>query len=167
METPFTHLDGDGRLRMVDVSDKSPTRRSAQASCVVRSTVDVFSLPATASGLDPVFAARLAGIQAAKRTAQLIPLCHPLNLNDVQVEVTSEEVGVLVRSTVVTVNRTGVEMEALTACAFAALSLVNALVVLDERAAFEDLVLESKTGGKSDDWGRQIAADESGAGSGR
>ena len=160
METPFTHLDGEGRLRMVDVSDKTPTRRSAEASCVVRSRVDVFSLAPRAHGLDPVFAARLAGIQAAKRTAQLIPLCHPINLNDVQVEVTSQDGGVLIRSTVVTVNRTGVEMEALTACSFAALSLVNALVALDEEVRFEDLVLERKTGGKSDDWGRQVTGGE-------
>jgi len=160
VETPFTHLDGDGRLRMVDVTHKEPTRRSAQASCVVRSSVDVFSLAPSPSGLDPVFAARLAGIQAAKRTSALIPLCHPINLNDVQVEVTSEGGSVVVRSTVVTVNRTGVEMEALTACSFAALSLVNALTALDEHARFEDLVVERKTGGKSGDWGRQIALDE-------
>ncbi|HET9090281.1 MAG TPA: cyclic pyranopterin monophosphate synthase MoaC [Acidimicrobiales bacterium] len=157
METPFTHLDDEGRLRMVDVSDKEPTRRSAQASCVVRSRVDVNSLPAGPGGLDPVFAARLAGIQAAKRTSQLIPLCHPINLNDVQVEVTSDSDGVLVRSSVVTVNRTGVEMEALTACSFAALSLLNALAAHDAQARFEDLVIERKSGGKSGDWGRQVA----------
>jgi cyclic pyranopterin monophosphate synthase len=164
VETPFTHLDGDGRVRMVDVSDKEPTRRRAEASCVVRSHVDAFSLPAGPGGLDPVFAARLAGIQAAKRTAQLIPLCHPINLNDVQVEVTNGPDGVIVRATVVTVNRTGVEMEALTACSFAALSLVNALVAHDARARFEDLVLERKTGGKSDDWGRRVSPDEAATG---
>ena len=163
MATPFTHLDGDGRLRMVDVTDKDVTRRSAQASCVVRSHVDVFALAPTAGGLDPVFAARLAGIQAAKATSALIPLCHPINLNDVQVEVTSEDGRVVVRSSVVTVNRTGVEMEALTACSFAALSLVNALTALDEGAMFEDLVLERKTGGKSGDWGRAVSADEAAA----
>lgn len=163
METPFTHLDDEGRLRMVDVSDKEPTRRSAQASCVVRSRVDVRSLPAGPGGLDPVFAARLAGIQAAKRTSELIPLCHPINLNDVQVEVMSEADSVLVRSTVVTVNRTGVEMEALTACSFAALSLLNALAAHDTQARFEDLVIERKSGGKSGDWGRQVAP---GAGAG-
>ena len=160
MATSFTHLDGDGRLRMVDVTDKVPTRRSAQASCVVRSSVDVFSLQVNPGALDPVFAARLAGIQAAKRTSQLIPLCHPINLNDVQVEISSESDDAVIRASVVTVNRTGVEMEALTACSFAALSLLNYLLVLDERARFEDLVLERKTGGTSDDWGRLVAPDQ-------
>lgn len=157
MAEPFTHLDDEGRLRMVDVSDKEPTRRRAEASCVVRSVVDVFALDVTAQGLEPVFAARLAGIQAAKRTSQLIPLCHPINLTDVEVVVTAREGGLVVHSAVVTVNRTGVEMEALTACAFAAMSLVDVLKPLDPTAHFDELVLERKSGGKSDDWGRLVA----------
>ena len=156
METPFTHLDGDGRLRMVDVSDKEPTRRRAQAVCVVRSRADIFSRAPDANGLDPVFAARLAGIQAAKRTSQLIPLCHPLNLNDVQVEIEPTSGGATVRAIVVTDSRTGVEMEALTACSVAALSLVNALLAEDSAARCEDLVLERKSGGRSGDWGRLV-----------
>ena len=159
METPFTHLDDDGRLHMVDVSTKEPTRRQAEASCVVRSVVDVFSLATTATGLDPVFAARLAGIQAAERTSQIIPLCHPITLNDVQVSITRRAGAVEVRSVVVAVNRTGVEMEALTACAFAALSLVNELCARDATARFEDLVLDRKSGGKSGDWGRLVGTD--------
>ncbi|MGC8511256.1 MAG: cyclic pyranopterin monophosphate synthase MoaC, partial [Acidimicrobiales bacterium] len=123
-EQGFTHLDGEGRARMVDVSGKEPTRRTAEASCVVRSHVDVLALASSPGGLDPGLAARLAGIQAAKRTSRLIPLCHPVDLDDVHVEVERREDGVTVRATAVTVNRTGVEMEALTACSFAALSLL-------------------------------------------
>lgn len=159
MATPFTHVDDDGRLRMVDVSDKEPTRRRAEASCVVRSAVDVFALGVNANGLEPVFAARLAGIQAAKRTSQLIPLCHPINLNDVQVSITRGADAVTVHAAVVAVNRTGVEMEALTACAFAALSLVTSLSTVDGAARFEDLVLERKSGGKSGDWGRLVESE--------
>ena len=162
MVTPFTHLDDDGRLRMVDVSDKEPTRRRAEASCVVRSDIDVFSLPTSATGLEPVFAARLAGIQAAKRTSQIIPLCHPITVNDVQVNITRRADAVEVRSVVVAVNRTGVEMEALTACAFAALSLVNELSAVDLTARFEELVLDRKSGGKSGDWGRLVEPDQGG-----
>ncbi len=158
MDKPFTHLDEDGRLRMVDVSDKDPTRRRAEASCVVRSLVDVFALGPNANGLDPVFAARLAGIQAAKRTSQLIPLCHPINLTDVHVSITRSADAVTVQSSVVAVNRTGVEMEALTACAFAALNLVSALSTLDGTARIADLVLDRKSGGKSGDWGRLVEA---------
>ena len=156
MEKPFTHLDGDGRLRMVDVTDKEPSRRSAEASCVVLGDLDVLSADTGPDGLDPVFAARLAGIQAAKRTSQLIPLCHPITLNDVDVEVRRTARGADVRATVVTVNRTGAEMEALTACSFAALSLVGALVARGATASFEDLVLLRKSGGKSADWGRLV-----------
>lgn len=156
--TPFTHLDNDGHLHMVDVSDKEPTLRRAEASCVVHSAIDLDALAPTTTGLDPVVAARLVGIQAAKRTAQMIPLCHPLNLNDVQVAITKDDGAITVRTTVVAVNRTGVEMEALAACAVAALSLVNALVTLDATARFEDLVLERKSGGTSGDWGRLIGA---------
>ena len=161
MTAPFTHLDDEGRLRMVDVSEKETTRRRAEASCVVRSVIDVFALEVTAQGLDPVFAARLAGIQAAKRTSQLIPLCHPINLTDVEVDITAREGGLVVHATVVTVNRTGIEMEALTACAFAAMSLVDVLTSFDPTAHVDELVLDRKSGGKSDDWGRLVAPETS------
>jgi len=153
---PFTHVDRDGKLRMVDVSDKEPTLRTAEASCVVNSSVDVFALESSQGGFDPIYAARLAGIQAAKKTSHLIPLCHPINLNDVQVDVVRGPRGVEVIARVVTINRTGVEMEALTACSFAALSLINALAVRDPDAGFADLVLLRKSGGKSADWGRLV-----------
>ena len=152
----LTHIDEAGRARMVDVSDKEPTRRSAEASCVVRSRADVLSLAGSPGGLNPGLAARLAGVQAAKRTSELIPLCHPINLNDVHVEVDQRDDGVVVRAIVVAVNRTGVEMEALTACSFAALSLISAVADRDPRARVEDLVLLRKTGGKSADWGRLV-----------
>lgn len=155
---PFTHLDGDGRLRMVDVSDKATTSRRAEARCVIRSSVDVASLQT--QGLDALFAARLCGIQAAKRTSQLIPLCHPIPLNDVQLEIVPIEGGALVRASAHTHSRTGVEMEALTACAFAALSVLEALGPFDATARFEELVLWHKSGGASGDWGRDVSRDE-------
>jgi cyclic pyranopterin monophosphate synthase len=152
----FSHVDGRGKMHMVDVSKKRPTLRNAIASCVVHTEVDPLSLVAGADGVDPMHAARLAGIQAAKQTATLIPLCHPLNLNQVLVEVTPVEDGFVVNSSVVTVNRTGVEMEALTACAFAGLSLVTSLLSRDPSAYIDEVVLERKSGGKSGDWGRQV-----------
>jgi cyclic pyranopterin phosphate synthase len=108
------------------------------------------------NGLDVVHAARLAGIQAAKQTANLIPLCHPLNLSEIRVDILPNAVGVEVQTTVVTVHRTGVEMEALTACAFAALSVMNSLVEEDPHSRMEDLVLLRKSGGKSGEWGRSV-----------
>lgn len=155
-EQPFTHLDGEGKLRMVDVTSKEATLRTAEATCVVRTKVDVVTLGPGRSGFEPIFTARLAGIQAAKRTSSLIPLCHPINLNDVQVDADVHPRGVEFSSKVVTINRTGVEMEALTACAFAALSLVNSLLALDPTSCFEDLVLLRKSGGRSSDWGRLV-----------
>jgi cyclic pyranopterin phosphate synthase len=157
MEQRFSHVDGTGKMRMVDVSRKRATLRHAQASCVVRTSAGSAALEPRANGLDPLHAARLAGIQAAKQTSNLIPLCHPLDLNQIQVDVTVVEGGFEVSSMVVTVNRTGVEMEALTACAFAALSLVTSLLDVDPSARIDELVLERKSGGKSGEWGRQVA----------
>ena len=155
VDQPFTHLDGDGRPRMVDVTAKEPTLRRAEASCLVVTAVNALSRGGEPHELDPVFAARLAGVQAAKRTSTLIPLCHPLPLTDVQVDVERDPRGLVVRARVATVNRTGVEMEALTACAFASLSLVNALVKLDPQTYFEEMLVLRKSGGQSGDWGRR------------
>ncbi|HEY7931313.1 MAG TPA: cyclic pyranopterin monophosphate synthase MoaC [Acidimicrobiales bacterium] len=152
----FTHVDKVGRLRMVDVSKKRPTRRSAEASCVVRTTADLSALTPNEQGIEPIHAARLAGVMAAKQTADLIPLCHPLALSDVDVVITSSTRGLEVSSSVVTVDHTGVEMEALTACTVAALSLVNALIKDDPHAQIDDLALLRKTGGRSGDWGRLV-----------
>jgi cyclic pyranopterin phosphate synthase len=155
-EQPFTHVDSSGKLRMVDVTPKRPTKRRAYAGCVVRTVADMAALGPNANGLDPVHAARLAGIQAAKQTANLIPLCHPLDLNEVQVEVVANAGRIEISATVAATHRTGVEMEALTACAFAALSIVSSLVDVDPCAQIDDLVLLRKTGGKSGDWGRLV-----------
>lgn len=156
MKKSFTHVDRAGKLRMVDISRKKATRRTAEASCVVVTTCDLASLPPDHQGIDAVHAARLAGVQAAKATSSLIPLCHPLNLDDVDVEVTPSGHGVEVTATVVTVHHTGVEMEALTACAVAGLSLLNALAEADPTASIEALGLQRKTGGRSGDWGRLV-----------
>jgi cyclic pyranopterin phosphate synthase len=106
--------------------------------------------------VDPLHVARLAGIQAAKQTANLIPLCHPLDLNEIQVEVIPNEQYIAISATVAAVHRTGVEMEALTACAFAALSIVSSVVGVDPNAWIDDIVLLRKSGGKSGDWGRLV-----------
>lgn len=157
-ERSFTHVDESGKLRMVDVSSKEATPRRAVARCVVRT----WALDGLASldddGVDPVHAARLAGIRAAKRTADLIPLCHPLSHDSIQVDVVSTADGFEVTSEVAVIHRTGVEMDALTACAFAALSIVNALSLVDPDARIADMVLLRKSGGKSGDWGRDVAA---------
>ena len=141
---------------MVDVSTKDATRRSAHASCAVVTNAGSSSF-VTSDGTDIIHAARLAGILAAKQTAALIPLCHPLNLDDIQVDVTKSATGLDVESTVVATQHTGVEMEALTACAVTALSLVTSLLEHDRGARMDDLVLLRKTGGRSGDWGRSVA----------
>ena len=155
MEESFTHVDRAGQVRMVDVSAKEPTTRTATARCLVRTSVDVFALETGPDELSVVAGARLAGIQAAKGTSHLIPLCHPLNLSVVEVDVTRDPRGADVRARVVTINRTGVEMEALTACSFAALALISALSARDAHARFEDLEVLAKRGGKSGDWGSE------------
>jgi cyclic pyranopterin phosphate synthase len=151
---PFTHVDASGKLRMVDVSKKAPTRRTSHASCLIVTDVDLTGR--TFEELDPVHASRIAGILAAKQTATLIPLCHPLNISDVQVDVVPVTNGLEVQAKIVTVDQTGVEMEALVACAMTALSIVSSLLSEDPSAHVEDLVLLKKSGGKSGDWGRLV-----------
>jgi cyclic pyranopterin phosphate synthase len=151
---PFTHVDVAGKLQMVDVSKKTPTRRTSHASCLVVTNVDP---PAEHSReVEPIHASRIAGILGAKQTATLIPLCHPLNISDVQVDVTPVPTGLEIHAKVVTVDQTGVEMEALVACAMTALSIMSALLEEDPSAHIEDLVLLKKSGGKSGDWGRLV-----------
>ncbi|HEY1761005.1 MAG TPA: cyclic pyranopterin monophosphate synthase MoaC [Acidimicrobiales bacterium] len=151
---PFTHVDASGKLRMVDVSKKAPTRRTSHASCLIVTDVDLTGQ--TYGELDPVHASRIAGILAAKQTATLIPLCHPLNISDVQVDVVPVAKGLEIHARIVTVDQTGVEMEALVACAMTALSIVSSLLNEDPFAHVEDLVLLKKSGGKSGDWGRLV-----------
>jgi cyclic pyranopterin phosphate synthase len=161
-DTPFSHLDADGRARMVDVSAKPVTRRVAEASCVVRlaaSTVERLSqLPKG----DGYAVARLAGIQAAKRTPDLVPLAHTLLLDEIAVELEPCDGGIRIRSRVVCQARTGAEMEALTACAAAALALYDMVKAIERGAVITDLKLEAKRGGAGGEFRRDRPA-ESGA----
>jgi cyclic pyranopterin phosphate synthase len=161
--TTFSHLDDEGRARMVDVSDKPVTRRVAEASCRVLLSAETVAALAHLPKGDATVVARLAGIQGAKKTADLIPLAHPLALDDVAVEVTPfadggsggvEIRGVEIRSRVVTTGRTGAEMEALTACSTAALALYDMVKAVERGAVVTDLRLEAKSGGQRGDWSR-------------
>jgi cyclic pyranopterin monophosphate synthase len=147
----LTHLDGRGRARMVDVTGKPLTRRVAVARC----SVVTEAVPSrTQDGIDIVEAARFAGILAAKQTASLIPLCHPIRIDGVRVDVELQPHRFEVSAVTEIVERTGVEMEALTACAVAALTLVKALADLDPTASIEDLTVWHKSGGRSGVWER-------------
>ena len=151
----FTHLDEQGRASMVDVTGKPVTLRRALARCRVAGIAGaVAGLAEDPDGLDVLGSARLAGIIGAKSTSSLIPLCHPVPLTDIDVEVAVSGEEVAVSATAETVARTGVEMEALTACALAALAVVGALAEEHPGARVEDLTLWSKTGGRSGTWQR-------------
>jgi len=156
VDRSFSHLDAAGKLRMVDVSAKRPTRRQALARCRVVTGVDLETLGPRSDGIDAPLGARVTGVLAAKRVDELIPLCHSLNLDDVDVELHAHADGIDVTASVTATQRTGVEMEALTACAFAALSLLDALLDADPDAWIDDLVLLKKEGGKSGQWGRLV-----------
>lgn len=154
----FTHLDESGAARMVDVSGKEVTRRVAEASCrVALGAETVASLSRLPKG-DALAVARLAGIGGAKATATLVPLAHPLPLDQVDVDVVPVEGGVEVRSRVVTTARTGAEMEALTACAVAALALYDMVKSVERGAVIGDLKLLQKSGGAGGSWSREGAA---------
>ena len=151
----FSHLDEEGRARMVDVSEKAVTRRTAEASCLVRlSSTTAGRLRDLPKG-DAVVVAQLAGIQAAKKTSDWIPLAHPLPLDQVDVQIELEEDGARIRSTVVTVARTGAEMEALVACSAASLALYDMVKAVEREACITDLRLERKSGGRSGDYSRE------------
>jgi cyclic pyranopterin phosphate synthase len=156
MERPFTHVAANGKLRMVDISDKPLTRRAALAQCLVVTNTALATLQPRSDELDPLHVARVAGVLAAKRTGDIIPLCHTLNLSDVNIELHEREGGVEISASVRATQSTGVEMEALTACAVAALSLLDSLKAADPSARIDDLVLLKKEGGKSGDWGRLV-----------
>jgi len=139
---------------MVDVSDKRATHRTASAHAFVRIRPDVLAkLPDNPKG-DPLEVARIAGIQGAKRTSELIPMCHPLALTHIAVEARVEAGGVRIETTVSTTGPTGVEMEALTAAAVAALTIYDMTKALDKGIEIQDLYLVEKTGGKSGDFRR-------------
>jgi cyclic pyranopterin phosphate synthase len=150
----LSHYDESGRAAMVDVSAKQPTRRTAVASAFVELSPAVLAaLPTNPKG-NPLEVARFAGIQAAKRTSELIPMCHPLALTHVDVQAELADDGVRITATVATVAPTGVEMEALTAASVAALTVYDMTKALDKSIVIRDVRLESKSGGKSGDYTR-------------
>jgi cyclic pyranopterin phosphate synthase len=149
MKKKLSHYDKSGRAKMVDVSAKPDTKRTAIAHAFVRIRRAVLKkLPKNPKG-DPLEVARIAGISAAKRTSELIPLCHPLMLSHVDVEVKLEPKGVRIRATATTTGPTGVEMEALTAACVAALTVYDMTKALDKGIEIQDVYLLEKTGGKS------------------
>lgn len=153
----LSHYDSAGSARMVDVSAKPETRRTARAHAFVRIAPAVLrKLPANPKG-DPLEIARIAGIAAAKRTSELIPLCHPLMLTHADVEVSLQKQGVRIVASAATTGPTGVEMEALTAASIAALTVYDMTKALDKSITIEDLYLLEKTGGKSGDFRRKGA----------
>jgi len=145
----LTHFDDAGSASMVDVGAKPATRRSATASAFVRIAPDVLEkLPRNPKG-NPLEIARIAGIQAAKKTAELIPLCHPLPLTHADVTAEVQDDGVAITATATTVAPTGVEMEAMSAAAVAALTVYDMCKALDKSIEIRDILLLEKTGGKS------------------
>jgi len=150
----LSHYDKTGRAQMVDVSAKADTRRTATAHAFVRIRPSVLKkLPDNPKG-DPLEVARFAGITAAKRTSELIPMCHPLMLSHVDLAAKVESRGVRITAKVTTTGPTGVEMEALTAAAVAALTVYDMTKALDKGIQIQDLYLLEKTGGKSGDYKR-------------
>ena len=154
----LSHYDEAGQASMVDVSAKQPTRRTATASAFVELSAAVLAaLPQNPKG-NPLEVARFAGIQAAKRTSELIPMCHPLPLTHVDVQAVIESndggTGVRITATAATFGVTGVEMEALTAASVAALTVYDMTKALDKAIVIRNVQLDSKTGGKSGDYAR-------------
>jgi cyclic pyranopterin phosphate synthase len=156
----LSHVDARGRIRMVDVSGKPPTAREAVARATIRMSALARRLVRSgqvAKG-DPLQAARLAGIMAAKRTADLIPLCHPLPLTHVGVEITPTRTGFAIEARAATTAQTGVEMEALTAAAVAALAIYDMLKAVDPEMVIGDICLLEKRGGRSGEYVRSRRA---------
>jgi cyclic pyranopterin phosphate synthase len=154
MPKKLSHYDRAGRARMVDVTGKTPTRREAEASGFVSVSPAVLAaIPQNPKG-DPLEVARIAGIMAAKRTSDLIPLCHPLPLTLVDVDIRLCENGVAITSKVATTAETGVEMEALVAVTVSALTIFDMTKGLDKGIVIREIVLERKSGGKSGEYRR-------------
>jgi cyclic pyranopterin phosphate synthase len=152
----LTHVDEAGAARMVDVSGKDTTARTASASGRVLVSAEVVTLlrdKGVPKG-DALGVARVAGIMAAKRTPDLVPLCHPIAVSGVSVDLDVQDDGVAIWATVRTTDRTGVEMEALTAVSVAALTLVDMVKAVDKGAVISDVRVESKSGGRSGTWTR-------------
>ena len=154
--TEFTHLDESGAARMVDVSGKDVTARVAVATGRVLVSPEVVAL-LRGEGVpkgDALGVARVAGIMGAKKTPELVPLCHPIAISGVTVDLAVADDSVEITATVKTADRTGVEMEALTAVSVAALTVIDMVKAVDKAASIADVHLVSKTGGKSGDWHR-------------
>ena len=155
-ESSLTHLDEAGAARMVDVTAKAVTARTAVASgrvLVSARVVELLRGEGVPKG-DALAVARIAGIMGAKRTPDLVPLCHPLAISGVSVDLVVADDAVEITATVRTADRTGVEMEALTAVSVAALTVVDMVKAVDKAAVITDVRVESKTGGKSGEWTR-------------
>jgi len=158
MKGKLSHYDDMGEARMVDVSAKGATQRSATAHAFVKIRPAVLAkLPENPKG-DPLAVARIAGIMAAKRTAEWIPMCHPLPLSHVDVELRVEKGGIRITASAATVGPTGVEMEALTAASAAALTVYDMTKALDKSIEIQDIYLLEKTGGKSGDYRRAVVS---------
>ncbi|MFF2493372.1 cyclic pyranopterin monophosphate synthase MoaC [Agromyces sp. NPDC058064] len=157
-DTPprLTHLRDDGSAHMVDVTDKQVTKRTASAQAVLTTRPEVVAsiLDGTLPKGEAIGTARIAGIMAAKQTSTLIPLCHPLPLTKLDVDITAEGDRVRVVATATTKGVTGVEMEALTAASVAALTLYDMIKAVDNRAVIGEIMVLAKEGGKSGDWSR-------------
>jgi len=152
----LSHFDDAGEPRMVDVGAKAETRRTARAHAFVKMSREVLAaLPNNPKG-DPLGVARIAGVLAAKKTSDLIPLCHSLPLSHADVDITVEADGVRIVSTAATTAQTGVEMEALTAASVAALTIYDMTKALDKAIEIQDIYLLEKTGGKSGDFRRKV-----------
>lgn len=153
----FTHLDDSGAARMVDVSAKDITARTATATGAVRVSAEVIAL-LRGGGVpkgDALAVARIAGIAAAKRTPDLIPLCHPIAIHGVNIDLDVLDDRVAITAVVRTADRTGIEMEALTCVAVAGLALIDMVKAVDPAAVITDVALQEKTGGKSGVWQRR------------
>ncbi len=155
----LTHIDEQGRARMVDVSDKEVTAREAVAEGFVSMAPATLALATSGAAKkgDVRAVAEIAGVMAAKKTSELIPLCHPLAISKVEVAIEPAEGGMAVTARVKTTGQTGVEMEALTAVSVACLTIYDMLKAADKAMTIEAVRLISKTGGKSGDWRREIA----------
>ena len=152
----LSHINENGEANMVDTSGKEVSVRVASASGKVTMKAEVLS--AIANGQTPkgdvLATARIAGIMGAKKTSELIPLCHPIALNKVEIELKIESDGIGILATAKTTDRTGVEMEALTAVTITGLTLIDMIKAMDPHAAIRDVQVESKSGGKTGDWNR-------------
>ena len=154
--TDLTHLRADGSAHMVDVSGKESSARRASAQAVLTTTADVVAsvLAGDLPKGEAIGTARIAGILAAKQTSTLIPLCHPLPLTSITVDIAAAGATLIVVATVSTTSQTGVEMEALTAASVAALTLYDMIKAVDKLAVIGDIKVLEKSGGKSGDWKR-------------